>query len=68
MFLEKECNLGILPPGRHSPKPAVTCFSVQSIQNELGKQILADFEEALSVRGVKVYHTQLEKNFRVNVV
>ena len=27
---------------------------VKQIQNELGTQILADFEEALSVKGVKV--------------
>ena len=29
-------------------------FRVKQIQNELGTQILADFEEALSVKGVKV--------------
>ena len=28
---------------------------VKQIQNELGTQILADFEEALSVKGVKVH-------------
>lgn len=34
-----------------------SCFftvRVKQIQNELGTQILADFEEALSVKGVKV--------------
>ena len=29
-------------------------FRVKQIQNELGTQILADFEDALSVKGVKV--------------
>lgn len=39
------------------PRP-ILVFSftsrVKQIQNELGTQILADFEEALSVKGVKV--------------
>jgi len=29
-------------------------FRVKQIQNELGTQILADFEDALSVKGLKV--------------
>ena len=30
-------------------------FRVKTIQNELGTQVLTDFEEALSVRGAKVH-------------
>ena len=41
---------------------------MKQIQNELGTQILADFEEALSVKGIKVHSSASHSRWTISIL